>query len=67
LTIKKVNFIYSSYFLKEMRRNHLFVFSSVFIWNYYAYDLSSCDCAEVWWQRKMELAFVEGEEGVERS
>ena len=50
-----------------MRRNHLFVLLSVFMWNYYACDLSGYDCAEVWWQRKMELAFAEGEEGVERS
>jgi len=50
-----------------MRRNHLFVLLSVFMWNYYASDLSGCDCAEVWWQRKMELAVAEGEEGVKRS
>ena len=50
-----------------MRRNHLFVLLSIFMWNCYAYDLTSCDCAEVWWQRKIELAFADGEEGVERS
>ena len=40
---------------------------SVFMWNYYACDLSRCDCAEVWWQNKMELDFIDGEEGVDRS
>ena len=35
--------------------------------NYYACVLTICDCAEVWWQRKMELAFVGDEEGVEGS
>ena len=37
------------------------------MWNYYACDLTGCGCAEVWWERKMELAFVEGKEGVEGS
>jgi len=37
------------------------------MWNYYAYDLSSYECVEIWWKRKMELAFLEVEEGVERS
>ena len=50
-----------------MSRKHLFVLLSVFMWNYYACDLSSCDCAEVWWQRKMEFVVAEVEEGVERS
>ena len=37
------------------------------MWNYYACVLTGCDCAEGWWQREMELAFAEGEEGVEGS
>ena len=50
-----------------MRRNDLFVLLSIFMWNYYAYDLTGCDCVEVWWQRKVYFAFVDGEEGVYRS
>jgi len=50
-----------------MKIDHLFVLLGVFTWNYYACDLSGYDHTEVWWQRKMELAFAEGEEGVERS
>ena len=50
-----------------MRRNYIFVLLSIFMWNYYACDLTGCDYAEVWWQRKMELDFVDGEEGVDRS
>ena len=50
-----------------MRGNHPFVLLSIFMWNYYANGLTGCDCAEFWWPRKMELTFVEGEEGVERS
>ena len=48
-----------------MRRNYIFVLLSIFMWNYYAYDLTGCHCAEIRWQRKMELAFAGGEEGVE--
>ena len=50
-----------------MRRKHLFVLLSVSMWSYYACDLSGFDCAEVWWQRKMELAFAKVKEGEERS
>ena len=35
--------------------------------NYYACVLTICDCAEVWWQREMELAFAGGWEGVEKT
>ena len=50
-----------------MRTNNLFVLLSIFMWNYYACVLTGCGCAEVWWQRKMELDFTEGEEGVDGS
>lgn len=50
-----------------MRGDQLFVLLNIFMWNYYAYGFTSCDCAKLWWPRKMELDFVAGEEGVERS
>ena len=50
-----------------MGRNHLSVLLNIFMWNYYAYGLTDCDCAEVWWQRKMALDFAEDEEGVDGS
>ena len=37
------------------------------MWNYYACDLTGCGSTEVWWQKKKDLDFAEGEEGVEGS
>ena len=34
---------------------------------YYACVLTIYDCAAVWWQREMELAITNDEEGVERT
>ena len=50
--------------LKENEKKSSFCTFEYFMWNYYAYGLTSCDCVEVWWQRKMELAFADGKECV---
>jgi len=58
LTTDKVNYIYSSYFWKEMRKKHLFDFLSVLCEIVMLVIYLFVIVAEIWWQWKATLGFA---------